>query len=176
MDTLIIVLGSQNDARGELTPMGKARLECALQAYQARPGARLILTGGVGRFNPTPRLHAEHAARYIIGLGLPPGAILAKLPSDNTVEDGIVVFRYLAGSQVIETGRLLVITSALHVPRSRLIFEHFFAPERLEFLSAPDRVDEPRRLALVRHEEEAVASLIRQGGIYLDGKLIKKRS
>ena len=147
---LIIVLGAQNDAQGRLSPMALARAQGALEAYRRRTGSKLVVTGGYGHFNPAPLPHARYMAAHLIEQGVDPDDILARVESAHTVEDAALT-RPLVDA-FAPPSPVVVVTSAVHVPRARLIFEHFYDPARLVYVGTPDAVSPQRLQELHAHE------------------------
>ena len=170
---LIIVLGAQNDAQGRLSAMALARAQGALEVYRRRTGSRLVVTGGYGRFNPAPLPHAHYLAAHLIAQGVDPDHILARVESAHTVEDAALARKYLAPLFVHS---ICVVTSDVHVPRARLIFEHFFRPALLVFIGTPDAVSPQRLRELRAHENEQIERIRRQGGVIYQGHLVRHRA
>jgi uncharacterized SAM-binding protein YcdF (DUF218 family) len=158
---VIIVLGSPNDAQGNLYSVGLERCERAWQFYCTHPDWKLLLTGGFGaHFNPTDWPHAVYVQHHLRKLGVPEEAFLPWAESRNTLEDA-----WLSKPIVQATGarRAAVVTSDYHLDRARFVFEREFAGAgiALEFIAA--ETDESRcqldLAALKRHEREALARL-----------------
>jgi uncharacterized SAM-binding protein YcdF (DUF218 family) len=194
---VVIVLGAQNDAQGRLSPTALARAQGALNEYRRRPGATLLVTGGYGRFNPAPRPHAHYMAVYLIEQGVDPDHILAQVESAHTVEDAALTCRLLGelvrsghrdipftttenaflaeASTDLSVGSIIVVTSEVHVPRARLIFEHFYDPAQLTFVGTPDAFSAKHLQKQNAHEVEQIARILQQGGVLYRGKLFLRR-
>jgi uncharacterized SAM-binding protein YcdF (DUF218 family) len=71
---------------------------------------------------------------------------------------------------------IIVVTSDVHVPRARLIFEHFYHPARLVFVGTPDAVLPQRLRELHAHESEQIERIRRQGGVIYQGRLVRHRA
>lgn len=154
---IIVVLGAPNDDDGRLGPTAEGRARAALEVYRARPGARILLTGGFGaHFNRTERPHATYLRAFLTEAGLPGAAILGEVHSGNTVEDAELSAGRLAGSNL----HLVVVTSDFHAARARLLFERAFgARARIEVAVAPAGLS-PRELCqALAHEARAIARL-----------------
>jgi glutamate N-acetyltransferase/amino-acid N-acetyltransferase len=144
-----------------------------LQAYRARPGAKLLLTGGYGRFNQTTQPHAHYLTRYMLEHGVPEDDLLELAVSANTVEDALLTRDILAHYPVTS---IIVVTSEHHAPRAHLIFTHFFDSAMLTFVSAPPMASPERLTQLRLHEAQAMAQIRQQGGVIVNGNLIPTNS
>jgi uncharacterized SAM-binding protein YcdF (DUF218 family) len=69
---------------------------------------------------------------------------------------------------------IVVVTSEVHVPRARLIFQHFYDPARLTFVGTPDAVPPERLRELRAHEAEQLERIRRQGGVLYRGQLVRR--
>ncbi|MFL6591313.1 MAG: YdcF family protein [Luteimonas sp.] len=114
----IVVLGG-----GVVSPMASqpSRLATAAQAWRAGRAPIVILSGGGGR-NGTGRgrSEAEGMARAITRLGVPESALLLETRSRST-EGNALETAALATPRGIH--RILLVTSALHMPRATLEFK-----------------------------------------------------
>jgi uncharacterized SAM-binding protein YcdF (DUF218 family) len=171
---LVIVLGAQNDDQGRLSPMALARVGGALDLYRRRPGCKLLVTGGYGHFNPAPRPHAHYLTAYLIQQGVDPDDILAQIESAHTVEDAALAHQFLRETTRSHLRSIAVVTSEVHVPRARLVFEHFFSPAQLAFIGTPDAVSPKRLRMLQAHEAEQIARIRMQGGVICQGQLLRR--
>jgi uncharacterized SAM-binding protein YcdF (DUF218 family) len=171
---LVIVLGAQNDDQGRLSPMALARARGALDVYRRQLGTGLLVTGGHGRFNPAPLPHAHYLAAHLIQQGVEADDILAQIESAHTVEDAALAHQFLRETTRSHLRSMTVVTSEVHVPRARLIFEHFFSPAQLAFVGTPDAVSPKRLQALQSHEAEQIARIRRQGGVIYQGQLLRR--
>jgi uncharacterized SAM-binding protein YcdF (DUF218 family) len=160
---VIIVLGSPNDAQGNLHSLGLERCACALRLHADHPGWKLLLTGGFGaHFNTTDKAHAFYLKQRLCACGIPEEAFLPFAESRNTLEDAS-----LARPIMLATGArsAVVVTSDYHVDRARYVFEREFAGAGVALEFVGTETDESRcRLdlaALKKHEREALARLKR---------------
>lgn len=165
---VVILLGAQNDEQGRLSEMALARADCAIRAHRQRPGSRLLLTGGYGHFNRAREPHAAYLLRHILGQGVCEQDVLGIVESANTVEDAALAWEALASLHVRS---ICVVTSAVHLPRARLIFERFFDPATLTFVGAPNAVPPDRLRALQEHEAARIEEIHAQGGVIWAGRL-----
>jgi uncharacterized SAM-binding protein YcdF (DUF218 family) len=117
---LIVVLGAPNDPDGTLGLTARLRADQAVTEHRRHPDAALALTGGFGaHFNTSSRPHHEHVADALVARGVPRTAIVAGLPSMNTVEDARFACDF-ARAHGYRT--LCVVTSQFHAERARLLF------------------------------------------------------
>ena len=157
MPGAIILLGAPNDERGGLSAIARERCEQALAEYRARPGFRIIPTGGWGaHFNTTGKPHGHYTRQYLIGRGVPPGDILEIAESANTVEDARLCRPIVDRHGITE---LVVVTSDFHVPRARFLFEREFPGTRLAVVGSKTNLPESDLATLRAHEERALAKL-----------------
>jgi uncharacterized SAM-binding protein YcdF (DUF218 family) len=173
MMDIVVVLGADNDDQGRLSATAIERAEGGRAEFGQRPGAKLLLTGGFGAFNRTTTPHAVYLAAYLKTRRVDPSVFLPFILSGHTVEDAVLSRRGLAETPF---ENLVVVTSAFHLARTRLIFEHFFAPGRLQFVATPDRVSAGRLARLQAHEQHAIETITGQGGVLYDGVLFPRLS
>lgn len=160
----VLIPGGGLDADGKPAPWARARLDAAL----AVPGGPLLIALSAGTTHKPPRLDAggfpltESAAgaAYLVARGSPAARILQDTWSLDTI--GNAYFARVAHAEPAGLRRLLVITSAFHMPRTRRIFEWVFglpplrAPFELVFEAVPDTGLYAEALA-ARIEKEAGA-------------------
>jgi uncharacterized SAM-binding protein YcdF (DUF218 family) len=155
---IIVVLGAPNDETGQLLPTARERALAALRVYRAEPSSRLLLTGGQGaHFNTAPRPHHEYVARFLAAEGVPAAAIMAGVPSSNTVEDARLSAERLANEPVPLV--LKLVTSDFHLARARLLFEQAFPAARIELHAAPAGLPPGELARALEHEARAIARL-----------------
>jgi uncharacterized SAM-binding protein YcdF (DUF218 family) len=156
---IIIVLGAPNDPEGRLLPAAEGRALVAVREHRRHPDAQLLLTGGFGpQFNTTAQPHFTYVAAFLETQGIPPSAILGRLPSSHTFEDARLCADFLADRAPLD---LKVVTSDFHAARARLLFDRAFAsrPASIEMVVAPTAVPPAELSRLLRHESEAIARL-----------------
>lgn len=170
---LIIVLGSPNSDQGELSEMGRGRVERALQKYsELGPlGWKALLTGGFGEhFNSTALPNAHYAKQILVSSGVPEAAFVEFALSRNTVDDA------LQSRPIVEhhnPTELVVVTSDFHIPRVEFVFRSVFPDRSLTFAAAPyidSRLPEERE-RLTAHEQRELASLRERGESIVGGVL-----
>jgi uncharacterized SAM-binding protein YcdF (DUF218 family) len=121
----IIVLGGATDerieeARGEVTFTDAGeRLTAGATLARRFPEARLVFTGGSASLTGSDITEASSARRFWTGLGVPQQRTTYEDRSRNTYENAIFT-RDLVQPKAGETW--LLVTSAMHMPRSMGIF------------------------------------------------------
>lgn len=168
---VIAILGYANDAQGNLLAMTRQRLRTGLAVYQQYPEATVIVSGGFGsNFNTTSRPHAEYQAEYLQQHQVPAGQIVTFPDTRHTVAEAVAIAEYLHDKPCTT---LYLVTSAVHMPRAKLIFKHFFTEPPLATVTASDQGVDPIKLAQHAAEEKQKIALIRsQGGLLVNGELI----
>jgi uncharacterized SAM-binding protein YcdF (DUF218 family) len=158
---LIVILGSPNSEKGELSSIAKERCDLALAEYAKRSGWKLLLTGGYGvHFNVTDQPHAAYLKLYLTARGVPENDILEFVESANTSEDASLSKPIVLAYGV---GEIVVITSDYHVERARKVFESEFADTKVKITFSVAHTDEAAceldLEALKKHEQEALQRL-----------------
>jgi uncharacterized SAM-binding protein YcdF (DUF218 family) len=99
-----------------------------LELFKAGKSPLLVFTGGAAPWEPNAALEGDILAGYAKELGVPEGQI-AKTPRvTNTAEEAVAVATLLRGRLSGPTWRggpprILLVTSAFHMPRARRLFE-----------------------------------------------------
>ncbi|HXF63551.1 MAG TPA: YdcF family protein [Caldilineaceae bacterium] len=106
------------------------RMVYAAQLYQAGKAPLVVVSGGFIEFLGSTVPEAEAMQQLLERLGVPGEAILQEDRSRNTYENAVFV-RELLDERGIR--RILLVTSALHMPRSVSIFER----QGFEVIPAP---------------------------------------
>jgi uncharacterized SAM-binding protein YcdF (DUF218 family) len=124
----IILLGGYSDFQ---TAMGKSefqlglkggnRLISALNLYKKGIGTKIILTGGSGKLLGDKFGEAEYVAPFLKTLGLPDSAFIVENKSRNTWENAIFSKQIVDSLQ--KNATCLLVTSALHMPRSKASYD-----------------------------------------------------
>ena len=133
----------------------------------------VLLTGGYGPFNHAEKPHAHYVAEYLLKQGVDREDILEYAVSAHTVEDAVLSRRILEACSV---GSICVVTSEVHIERARLIFEHFFDPRMIAFVATPDALPPDQLQRFRDHEADRIETIRKQGGIIVDGKLIRRKT
>lgn len=136
--TGIIVLGGVTDealthARDAVAFLdGAERLTEAVRLARLYPDARLVFSGGSGRFEAPPITEAAVASRFWTEMGVPADRVTLEDRSRNTWENAVFT-KEVVRPKPGETW--LLMTSAAHMPRSIGIFR------RIDFPVTPYPVD-----------------------------------
>lgn len=120
----IVVLGGhiQGNRRNWFEPYERAnvvgRETLAAELYDAGRAPLILLSGGalVGNISDTARM-----ARNLEEAGVPPKAILQETESQSTLENAVLTQATLKQRQL---NRILLVTSALHMPRAMAAFDN----------------------------------------------------
>lgn len=92
------------------------RLNEGIRLWRANPGAKLIFTGASAQTNPVST--AEAGARVAESLGVPRADIITLDRPKDTEEEAAAV------KQAIGDAPFLLVTSASHLPRAMIFFQH----------------------------------------------------
>ncbi|WP_159564557.1 envelope biogenesis factor ElyC [Budvicia diplopodorum] len=117
----IVVLGGGYTYNAEwapssnLFPNSLPRVTEGVRLYLQHPGAKLIFTGAAALSNPQPS--AKVAAMVAQSLGVPERDIIVLDQAKDTIEEAQAV------AQIASQKRLLLVTSANHLPRAMAIFQ-----------------------------------------------------
>lgn len=154
MKTAIVVLGSQNDENGALSPIAQARCDKALQVYKMYPSSLVLCTGGFGaNFNVTAQPHGYYTRQYLIEKGIAAGVFLDIAASRFTIEDATLSKPILDEKGI---SSFKVVTSDFHMPRVKLIFKQFFSHYTVEFIEADTPLPKTAIQRLIAHEAFAI--------------------
>ncbi len=159
LEGLIIVLGSPNDDKGNLSKMALARAKTAIFSYQNHTNYKLLLTGGYGPgFNRTSKPHAFYLKKYLLNQGIANDSIVEFAESAYTADDA---FKALPIVKKYNPKKLCIISSDFHMGRVSYIFDKLFKEYELSYISAPylDSCDESEAKRLIEHEQRSLASL-----------------
>ncbi|MDP2559739.1 YdcF family protein [Psychrobium sp. 1_MG-2023] len=154
MSCAIVVLGSPNDAKGNLLPIAVARCQQAWVEYKKREGSKVLCTGGFGpHFNTTDTSHAQYIQDYLIKQGIPSTAFVELAPSSFTLEDATLA-KPIIKQQAIS--KIVLVTSDFHMKRAALVFNAVFPDMEFEYASAATPVASGEYARLLAHEAKAI--------------------
>ena len=132
----IVVLGGGTESEQFPRPMVEVnsagdRILYAAQLYKEGRAPFILLSGGnitwLGGRSMTP---ADEMAQILAMIGIPEQAIWLQPDSRNTYEDALYSSKMLQEKGI---RRVLLVTSAMHMPRSVALFEH----QGIEVIPAP---------------------------------------
>jgi len=117
----IIVTGCKVERDGTASPALRRRTLKAVELWRSGLAPVIVLTGGVGRFEPS---EARAAADVAMEAGVPESALLLEELSTSTEENA------LFASRLIDSRRVIVVTDTYHVFRTERVFGRHFAEAR----------------------------------------------
>lgn len=106
------------------------RVLYAAHLYKQGVAANILLTGGKLDWSTSSSTPAEDMAELLVSLGVPREALWLESESRNTYENALFSARLLEERGI---QRILLVTSAMHMPRSVILFES----QGLEVVPAP---------------------------------------
>jgi uncharacterized SAM-binding protein YcdF (DUF218 family) len=131
-DAVVVLSGMLTHVQGEkglVSEWGEAadRLFGGLELMQADKAPRLVLTRGLLPWQGKIRAEGEILREIAIAAGVPAEKILLTAPAMNTADEAVGVRQLLGGTASGSTSgpmpRVLLVTSAFHMPRSKALFE-----------------------------------------------------
>jgi hypothetical protein len=159
----ILILGGGVREGGNLPPWAQRRYDLALEIQSGEP--LVCLSAATTHRAPPldehgfPIFEAVAGARYLFSRGVPAGRLYIEAASWDTIGNA-----YFAKCMHVDPAgwfKLLVITSAFHMPRSRVVFEWVYGldPDRKYDLSFVEASDEGLDLTAIeaRKRKEAEA-------------------
>ena len=103
------------------------RLFQTIALYKTGKIKRILISSGSANLIKKTRKEADLAFNYLKEIGIPDTAILIENQSRNTLENASYSAKLI--NEKIPNASVLVITSAWHIPRAKLIFsKHFKTP------------------------------------------------
>ena len=124
---VIVVLGGGTESADYPRPMSEVnsagdRVIYAARLYKEGAAPNILVSGGNTNFSTargaTP---AEEMTELLTLMGVPESAIWQQPDSQNTHEDALYSAEILNEKEITE---IILVTSALHMPRSKALFEH----------------------------------------------------
>ncbi|MDI6693416.1 MAG: YdcF family protein [Anaerolineales bacterium] len=131
----IVLLGGGTETWDVPRPMTEIssagdRILYAASLYRQGAAPYILVSGGLLDWNRLPTTPAEDMTALLTFMGVPAEAIWQQNASRNTYEDAMYCARILREKGI---QRILLVTSAAHMPRS----VHLFEAQGLEVLPAP---------------------------------------
>lgn len=118
----IVVLGSGLKNGTDLSIEGEKRMSKALEYSKKYPHLKIFLTGGQGIDEKYPESLVME--KYLLEKGVPKDKILIETKSKSTNEN-IKFFLEKLSDDNITPKNILIVTSDFHMPRARIIAEHY---------------------------------------------------
>ncbi|MEX0906847.1 MAG: YdcF family protein [Gemmatimonadota bacterium] len=134
----IVVLGGTVLADGTLAPWVTARVDRALEAFDAGIAARVVFTGRTGVYGPADPTVTEAAAMaaYATQRGLPEDAVMLEEHARDTLGNAYFVRRDIL--QPNDWRSIRVVTNDFHLSRAAWVFRKVLGPRfDFSFTSAP---------------------------------------
>ncbi len=154
---VIVVLGSPNDAQGNLLSIALERCTQAFAVYQRNPTYAVLPTGGWGQhFNTTEKSHGHYIRQELSSRGIPDSAFLPCAESSNTIEDAALAHPIL---DLYPGAELIVVTSDFHEARARFLFEREFPDRNITFSTSATKLPADTITRLIDHEKGALGKL-----------------
>lgn len=112
--TALVILGNRVYSNGQMSPVLKARVDTALDAYRKGCASTIIASGGLGKEG-----HHEGSvmAAYLIAEGVPASSVIADDQGINSRATAVNAKRIMAEQGL---NSAIVVTSYYHVFRSEL--------------------------------------------------------
>lgn len=132
---VIIILGSPNDEKGNLSNIALSRCNHAIEVHSFYPDASILCTGGFGEhFNTTKKAHGFYTSNYLKSKGIPESRFLDIALSSYTFEDATLSRPILYS---VNAKNIILITSDFHMERAFLLFSHIM-PD-INFKKSPSK-------------------------------------
>lgn len=154
---VIVVLGSPNDAEGNLLSVALERCSQAYKVFSEHPEYAVLPTGGWGKhFNTSDKPHGYYVKQELLKRGVPESAFLTGPQSSNTIEDARLSRPILDAYPEAE---LIVVTSDFHADRARFLFTREFPDRRITVSESATFLPPDILVRLRNHEEQALEKL-----------------
>ncbi len=157
MDKILLLLGSPNNEKGELSQIATDRITYASNVYKSNNNLKILCTGGFGEhFNVTNLPHAYYAQKKLIQKGIHHDDFLPYVLSTNTYED------FEMAKETIQSnapGLLIVVTSDFHMERAIMLQETLINYPQTIYLPAKSSLSKNELLPLIEHEKNAIKRL-----------------
>ncbi|MCX3266051.1 YdcF family protein [Pedobacter agri] len=125
-----ILLGgfSKSTKGGQLAANERGdRLIQTIYLYKTGVIKKILISGGSGKLIGSESIEADLTSTYLHNIGIPDSAVLIENRSKNTIENA--KYSVEIANRNGQNASVLVITSAWHIPRSRMIFNKAFNRE-----------------------------------------------
>lgn len=130
-----IVLGGfsgLNKRSGDIAFSGAAdRFLQTLALYKKGTIKKIMISSGNANLIEKGKAEADLAMQYLKLIGIPDSAILIENRSKNTLENAKFSIKKLDSMKL--RGKILVITSAWHLPRTKLCFDRFLSKGQVAY-------------------------------------------
>ena len=163
INSVIVIFGAPNSLNGVLSVFAKNRCDAALSVFSSNNNHGILLTGGYGEhFNKSPMPHFEYQERYLLEMGQPPGSIIGRLNTTDTIDDVIQSIKFCEGKSITQ---LIVVTSDFHIPRVKILFD-IYNPSKsrsfhIEYKGTTTDVQPFEMFSLMKHETESIERLLK---------------
>jgi uncharacterized SAM-binding protein YcdF (DUF218 family) len=144
VDAIVVLSGGRAVAPGRagISEWGDAnRFFGGVELFQAGKAPLLVFTGGWVPWQPNAALEGQVLAGYARAQGVPADQIITTGPVSVTADEARAVAALLRKRQTA-TPRVLLVTSAFHMPRAQRLFERAgltVTPFPVGFQVSPDR-------------------------------------
>lgn len=119
---IVVLSGMARTVQSETGPINEwadasDRFWAGLELYRAGKAPRLFFTGGKLPWEKTTQTEGDWLSEKAIQFGVPAAAITLTSNVQNTADEAKAV------AQLLPKGSIILVTSAFHMPRSRMLFE-----------------------------------------------------
>jgi uncharacterized SAM-binding protein YcdF (DUF218 family) len=160
VDAIVVLSGMMMQVDSTAGPMSEwadaDRFFAGIDLYEAGKAPRLIFTGGVLPWEKGLQSEGMVLKAFAQRMGVPASSISVSREAQNTAQEAAAVWD-LFSSQAFHQPKILLVTSAFHMPRAQRLFERQgFAVEafpvdfkvRAKALTPMDFLPDPRALSL----------------------------
>lgn len=161
INKFIIICGSTNDLKGNISDIGIGRLEKGLELFRQNQKSKIILTGGIGaHFNQTSKPYAYYAKKYLLNRGVHESAIMDLVLSVDTVEDAKLSKKIVDNYNVTN---IIIVTSDFHMERVKYIFDKVYSNFSIQYEESEYVGSEENLASLVKVEKRELELLKSEG-------------
>jgi uncharacterized SAM-binding protein YcdF (DUF218 family) len=119
---IVVLSGMARTVQSETGPINEwadasDRFWAGLELYRAGKAPKLFFTGGKLPWEKTTQTEGDWLSEKAIQFGVPAAAITLTSNVQNTADEAKAV------AQILPKGSIILVTSAFHMPRSRMLFE-----------------------------------------------------